>query len=202
MPGVRGLSCGPPGELVDVRFLEQQLLVLYNEEGSAAPACVRVQADLLQADVVHDADLRVDVDLSPQLSQRAHEHLRVTMDAHPRPIHKHLGGDGDHRGGYLLQVLARPLLQKLQNGRGARAHRHVCHQRQVFHEATRLTFRRFGRADHALQWRTVCGLDAGVGQVHASRRTQCELWSWRGFASFPSRPMGEFSRRRCDRVDA
>ena len=29
-----------------------------------------------------------------------------------------------------------------------------------------------------------------------------ELWSWRGFASFPSRPMGELMRRRCDSVDA
>ena len=29
-----------------------------------------------------------------------------------------------------------------------------------------------------------------------------ELCSCRGFASLPSRPIGEFSLRRCDRVDA
>ena len=33
------------------------------------------------------------------------------------------------------------------------------------------------------------------------RRT-CELCSWRGLASLPSRPMGELMRRRCDSVDA
>ena len=30
----------------------------------------------------------------------------------------------------------------------------------------------------------------------------CELCSWRGLASLPSRPMGELMRRRCDSVDA
>ena len=30
----------------------------------------------------------------------------------------------------------------------------------------------------------------------------CELCSWRGLASLPSRPMGELMRLRCDSVDA
>mmetsp|Transcript_70068 Transcript_70068/g.222090 ORF Transcript_70068/g.222090 Transcript_70068/m.222090 type:complete len:218 (-) Transcript_70068:405-1058(-) len=45
---------------------------------------------------------------------------------------------------------------------------------------------------------TACPSGVSAGQIIP----QCELWSWRGFASLPSRPMGEFRRRRCDRVDA
>ena len=30
----------------------------------------------------------------------------------------------------------------------------------------------------------------------------CELCSWRGLASLPSRPMGELMRLRCESVDA
>ena len=40
---------------------------------------------------------------------------------------------------------------------------------------------------------------SGVSAGHTI--PQCELCSCRGLASFPSRPMGELSRRRCDSVD-
>ena len=41
---------------------------------------------------------------------------------------------------------------------------------------------------------------SGVSAGHTI--PQCVLCSWRGFASLPSRPIGVFSRRRCDSDDA
>ncbi len=44
------------------------------------------------------------------------------------------------------------------------------------------------------------GHTSGVSAGHII--PQCVLWSWRGRASFPSRPIGELSLRRCERVEA
>ena len=148
VPLARGAR--PAREVQDVLLFDDGRPVgAHDEQGPARPPRVRVQPQLAQAHVVHDADLRVQVDLAPHAAQGGHQVRRVAVDAHPHPVDKHFRRARDDGGGHLLQRLQRPLIQKLQQRPGRAPDRHVRHQGQVLDQAARLALGRLRRADHA-----------------------------------------------------
>mmetsp|Transcript_37572 Transcript_37572/g.94847 ORF Transcript_37572/g.94847 Transcript_37572/m.94847 type:complete len:646 (-) Transcript_37572:1836-3773(-) len=82
----------------DVLLGDEQPLVVHNKQRARGAAVVGEQAQLLERDVVNHAHLRVEVHAPPQQPQRAHQCLRVAVDADPLPVHKHLCGLGDDGG--------------------------------------------------------------------------------------------------------
>ena len=137
---------GQDGVLVDVHAL-----VLHDVQRSTAPPIVAHQPNLLELNVVDDADLVHDLPRPSQLPHRLHKDVRVVVDAHPSPIQEDLGVVLDHRGGHLLQGLHVPLVQEegeLLHLLLSRAHRDVSHKREVLHQPAGLALRGLGGADH------------------------------------------------------
>ena len=95
----------------------------------------------------------------------------------------------------LFQVLHAPLLQELEDGTGLATDTDVRHKSQILHQthSMALTQQRGGKKKYyfpTLHLHITSGVSAG----HIM--PQCVLWSCRGLASFPSRPIGELSLRR------
>ena len=71
--------------------LKEELLVLHNEQRSTDAPSVRVDPYLPLSDVPHHGHLRHDdVHLPAESSERAHQMLRLTVDANPTTIDKYL----------------------------------------------------------------------------------------------------------------
>merc|ERR1719370_87044 len=135
---------------VNVPPFDQKLAILHNQQWATYPASISHDPDLSVSDVADHGDLRVDdVHLSPQLPQRRHQLLWISVDAHPAPVDKDLGGVSNGGGGNLLQVLHAPLLQELEDGGGGVADTDVSHQGEVLDEANSSALGGLGRADHA-----------------------------------------------------
>ena len=134
---------------LDVALLDRQLLIFNDKERTDASTIIGVQPQLLQADVVHHANFDGDVELASERSERAHEIGGIAVHANPHTVDKNLRRVGDDARRNLLQVLHRPLLEELENGRGRRTDGDERHEGEVLHQAARLSLRGLRGAHHA-----------------------------------------------------
>jgi len=132
-----------------MRLAQARGAALHDEERAAAPPGIRIQPQLLQRDVVHDADLGVDVHLAPHGAQGGHEGGRVAVHADPRAVEEDFGGARQRGRRHLLQALHGPFVEKIEHGGLGAPDGDVGHQGQVFDEPARLPLGRLRRAHHA-----------------------------------------------------
>mmetsp|Transcript_16479 Transcript_16479/g.64296 ORF Transcript_16479/g.64296 Transcript_16479/m.64296 type:complete len:1268 (+) Transcript_16479:614-4417(+) len=134
---------------LDVTLLHHQVLVVHNEQRPAAAAGVRVQPQLLVADVVHDRHLPVESVVAAQGAQTTGQLVGVVRDTHPGAVDEDLGCAWDVLRVHAVEHRDALFVQELHHRPGRGADCDVAHERQVLHKPARLALGRLGRADEA-----------------------------------------------------